>query len=284
MLVGAADGCRVWRDGSRLRIEHPDGRPIFITDGTQAWQFTADDAHRPRTGPLDRATFLGLNQYLLRRRNVEEWTGIEPSVVAGVEEVAQRRCWTVALTPLSGRPGPLHFWVDIESGHILGFRSDGTGEQSRYVDLTVGERLDDDLFTWSGQVFTPEEYEELLRERRLSRERERLEWFTGTITSSPITARVTVDFSPTTVSFHDPETGAFDAVGRGTMLARRPRSGAGWLPPQWGEVHYVWSTKQWDWAAKAFNAELDDESIIQLQQQLHPGEPVDRQQRIDSTA
>ncbi|ABG99905.1 conserved hypothetical protein (plasmid) [Rhodococcus jostii RHA1] len=49
MLVLTGDGCRVWRSGDRLRVER-DGRPIFATDGTRAWDFTAD-SERPRTGP-----------------------------------------------------------------------------------------------------------------------------------------------------------------------------------------------------------------------------------------
>lgn len=74
-VVRPGNGCRIWRDGGRLRIEHPDGRPIFITDGARAWQFTADDGQRPRTDALDSVRFLDLNQYLVRRRTPAEWAG-----------------------------------------------------------------------------------------------------------------------------------------------------------------------------------------------------------------
>lgn len=286
IVARPGNGCRVWRDGGRLRIELPDGRPLFITDGVQAWQFIADDAQRPRTDALDRVRFLGLNQYLVRRRNTDELYGEElthPRGAVAEAEVAGRRCWTVELAPPAGKAGSLRVWVDIESGYILRFRSEPSGQESQYVDLSVGEQLDDELFTWGGPVLTPEEYEQLLRERRQVREQEQLEWFAETISPSPITARAQVNFSPTWVPFLNSDTGAFDASGHRTMLARRPRSSGGWLPP-WGMVHYVWSTPQWDWAAAVFDAELDNEAIDELQQQLHPGDTVDRQRRIDPEA
>ncbi|WP_404315881.1 outer membrane lipoprotein carrier protein LolA [Prescottella equi] len=283
IVVRPGNGCRIWRDGGRLRIEHPDGRPIFITDGARAWQFTADDGQRPRTDALDRVRFLGLNQHLVRRRTPAEWAGEDlthPFGAVADTEVAGRRCWTVELAPPADEAGLLRVWVDTEAGYVLRFRAEPSGQESQYVDLAVGEQLDDELFTWDGPVFTPEEYEQILRERRHVREQEQLEWFTETIAPSPITARAQVDFSPTWVPFLNPETGAFDASGHPTMLARRPRRTESWLPP-WGTVHYVWSTPQWDWAAAVFDAELDDEAISQLQQQLHAGDTVDRQRRID---
>ncbi|PQP12597.1 hypothetical protein C5613_42755 [Rhodococcus opacus] len=147
------DGCRVWRHGDRLRVERGDGRPIFTTDGTRAWDFTAD-SERPRTRPADRVHYLGRNQFLLRRRSAADWSGDDFTRPAGpVEETdfAGRRCWTVELAPPPNKPHPLRIWVDIESGQMLGYRSEQVGEGAQFVDLIVGEVLDDRLSRGMGR-------------------------------------------------------------------------------------------------------------------------------------
>ena len=60
----------------------------------------------------------------------------------------------------------------------------------------------------------------------------------------------------------------------------RPRSADGW-EPSWGALFYVWSTPAWDWAAGVIHGDLNDDTIPDLHRMLHPGEPVDRQRRID---
>lgn len=282
MLVPAGDGCRVWRHGDRLRVEHEDGRPIFVTDGNQAWDFTAD-AQRPRTGPTDRVHYVGSNQWLLRRRSAAEWSGDDFTRPIGEIEETEfvgRRCWTVELAPLARKPYPLRIWVEIESGQMLGFRSEHLGEGAQLVDLVVGDEIDDALFTWDGPVYTREEYQQMLEDERVALEREQQAWFEQTVTAAPIATRVLVDFTPESVPFRDPETGAFDAFNSHASLSRRLRSDEGWLP-RWGGVHYAWSTPQWDWAASAIHHPLDDEAVHRLQQIVHPGEPVDRQRRIN---
>jgi hypothetical protein len=42
---------RVWRDGTRVRIENPDGRPSLIVGDETCWQFDADHEARSRGGP-----------------------------------------------------------------------------------------------------------------------------------------------------------------------------------------------------------------------------------------
>ncbi|MBF6288710.1 hypothetical protein [Nocardia cyriacigeorgica] len=281
MVVPVGDGCRVWRHGDRLRVEREDGALVFITDGARAWDFTVD-AKRPRTGAVDRVIYLGPNQFLVQRRSAADWQGNDFTRPAGeVEEIefAGRRCWTVELAPPPVKPHPLRIWVDIESGHMLGFHSEAGGQGARFVDPVVGADVDDSLFHWDGPVYTPQQYQQLLEEQRAAVQREQAGWFAETVTSAPLTARVPVDFTPESVPFRDPETGAFDAHSRRTLLSRRPRTAEGWTP-RWGALHYVWSTPQWDWAAAVIDADLDDEAVAQLQQQLHPGEPVDRQRRI----
>ncbi len=282
MLVFVGDGCRVWRSGDRLRVEHGDGRAIFVTDGIQAWDFTADP-ERPRVGPPDRVHYLGPNQFLLRRRHAADWTGDDFAQPVGpVEEVefAGRACWTVELAPPPKKPKPLRIWVDIESGQMLGYRSEEAGVGAQFDDLVVGEDIDDALFVWDGPVYTPEQHQEMLEERYEAVKRAQTDWFAETVTAAPISIRMPIDFTPSTVPFNDPDSGAFDAMNQNTMISRRPRSEEGWAP-RWGPLHYVWSTQDWDWAAGAVHADLDDEAIRQLQQTLHPDSPIDRQRRID---
>ncbi|MBS9376608.1 hypothetical protein [Rhodococcus sp. B50] len=120
----------------------------------------------------------------------------------------------------------------------------------------------------------------LNRERQFALERDRRHWFTTAVTEVPLRTRVPMDFTPDRVPSHDPQTGAFDAGNDLTMLSRRPRSADGW-EPSWGARFYVWSNPDWDWAAGMLRGDLDDDTIAGLQAMLHPGEPVDRQRRID---
>ncbi|MFD3506913.1 hypothetical protein [Nocardia sp. NPDC058666] len=151
---------------------------------------------------------------------------------------------------------------------------------AQFVDLHVGEDIDDARFVWNGPVYTPEQHQQIQREQFEAVKRAQTEWFAETVTAAPIVVRVPIDFTPDAVPFSDPESGAFDAMNRNTSISRRPRSEEGWAPRS-GVLQYVWSTPNWDWAAAAHDADLDDEAIRDLQQTLHPDDPVDRQQRID---
>lgn len=282
MLVAAHDGCRVWRSGDRLRVEHEDGRPIFVTDGIQAWDFTADP-ERPRVGPPERVHYLGPTQFLLRRRNAAEWAGedfAQPVGPVAEVEFVGRPCWTVELAPPPRKPEPLRIWVDTESGQMLGYRSEEAGIGAQFVDLVVGEPIDDAQFVWSGPVYTPEQHQQLLQERLAAVKRAQTDWFAETVTTATISIRVPIDFTPDAVPFTDLDSGAFDAMNRHTMISRRVRGERGWAP-RWGALHYTWSTPDWDWAAAAHDVDLDDEAIRRLQQILHPDRPVDRQRRVD---
>lgn len=281
LLIAAGDGCQVWRRGARLRVEREDGVLVFITDGSNAWDFTRDP-DRPRIGSSKQVQYLGEHQFLLRRHSAGEWSGDDFAQPVGpVEEVefAGRRCWTVELAPPSGKPYPMRIWVDIETGQMLGERIEQAGLGAQFVDLVVGEEIDDEMFVWTGPVLTAEDEQQMYRDRRIALEREQTNWFRTTVTDAPIRTRVPLDFTPERVPSHDPETGSFDAMSDRTMLSRRPRSAEGW-EPRWGAPFYAWSTPEWDWAAGALHVDLDDDAIHHLQQTLHPGEPVDRQRRI----
>ncbi|MBT2275471.1 hypothetical protein [Rhodococcus qingshengii] len=118
----------------------------------------------------------------------------------------------------------------------------------------------------------------LREEQHRASQRDQAQWFTDNVTGAPLTVRAPVDFIPDGIRSTD--AGGFDAPNRVTMLSRRPRSAQG-RDPKWDVPHYVWSTTQWDWAAGAMYVDLDSAAVDDLQQRLHPGEPVDRGRRID---
>ncbi|WP_186629480.1 hypothetical protein [Rhodococcus sp. BP22] len=280
MLVTVGHGCRVWRESNRIRIEDVDGNPIYISDGTQAWDFSGR-LDRPRVGSPDRVIYLGRSQFLLKRRSAAEWAGNEFAQPVGPVETATfagRPCWSARLAPPEGKPYPLRIWVDIESGHMLGNRVEEVGYGEEFVDLCVGEPMDDDLFVWTGPTYTSEEIQQLYREERLAEQRQQAQWFADNVTSAPMTIRAPINFKPEQV--RDIESGGFDASNDKTMVSRRPRNAEGWAP-RWGVLHYVWSTPQWDWAAGAIDVDLDDIAVRELQRDLHPEDPVDRSRRID---
>lgn len=280
MMVVPGHGCRVWRHGNKIRVENIDGKPVFISDGVRAWDFTGR-SDRPLVGSPDRVIYLGPSQFLLHRRTAAEWTGDDFAQPVGEVEVAEfagRDCWTVQLAPPEGKPYPLRIWVDVESGQMLGYRVEEVGEGSQFIDLAVGETMDEELFVWEGPAVTREERQQLLREEHLDAQREQAQWFAANVSGAALTVRVPVDFTPDSVRSMD--FGGFDASNRAAMLSRRPRSAQGW-DPKWGVPHYVWSTPQWDWAAGTIHVDLDSATVEELRQRLHPGEPVDRIRRID---
>lgn len=281
LMVVPGHGCRVWQHGRKIRVENIDGKPIFISDGVRAWDFTGR-ADRPRVGSPDRVIYLGPSQFLLHRRSAAEWTGDDFAQPAGeveVTEFAGRDCWTVQLAPPDGKPYPLRIWVDVESGQLLGYRVEEAGEGSQFIDVTVGETMDEGLFVWDGPAVTPEEHQQLLRDEHRATQREQAQWFANNVTGAALTVRVPMDFTPEDVHAIT-DSGGFDASNRVAMLSRRPRSAELW-EPKWVVPHYVWSTPLWDWAVGAINVDLDRTAVEELQQRLHPGEPVERDRRID---
>ena len=285
VLIAPEDSCRVWRSGRKTRVERLDGSPIFISDGTRAWDFTGP-TDRPRVGPLGRVMYLGPSQFLLQQRSTAEWTGNEfaqPIGTVETVEFAGRDCWTVQLAPPDGKPYPRRIWVDVETGFILGDRIDEAGIGSQFVELAVGEPIDDTMFVWDGPAYTGEEYQQILEDESRALRHTHAQWFRENVAPTPLIVRAPLDFTPEYVHFAEAGDGGFDTSNRRTLLGRRPRSGEGWTP-KWGVSHYVWSTPDWDWAAGATNGQLDDPAVLELQHSLHPGEPVDRGRRVAGRA
>lgn len=280
MLVVPGHGCRIHRQSLKTRVDSIDGEPLFISDGIRAWDFKTQ-LDRPQVGSPDRVIYLGRNQFLVRRRSAAEWAGDDfTQPVGSVEttEFAGRDCWTVRLAPPAGKPHPLRIWVDIKSGHMLGHRNDEVGVGAQFVDLTIGEPVEDDVFVWNGPAYTPEEIQQLYKDQRHVQQQEQQMWFLDHVTTAPLTIRAPLSFKPDDV--RHVEAGGFDASNGRTMLARRQRDAEPWSP-KWGVLHYAWSTREWDWAAGALDVDLDDQAVTELQQNLHPGESATRVRRVD---
>ncbi|MGF7119867.1 LolA family protein [Rhodococcus sp. BE178] len=278
MIVGVGGGdVRIWRDRSKVRVETLDGQPLFITDGTTVWQFE-QPGEPPLEGSAGRVRYLGTGSDLLFSRPAQDWVGSDytrPAGLIGTTKFLGRRCWTVDLAPGRYKEGLLRMVVDAETGAVLAQGNDAVGSNVSYVELSVGEPVDPDLFTWSGPVCT---FEDRQREYAAEREAERssrTEWFRNNVTDRPLTARVLVDLSVVETHAVDPETGAFEASLDGGLatgiLARRPRSDQPWNLRWQGTIHR-WSTDKFDWAVVLHQAELDPDALTALQATLHPGE------------
>lgn len=277
----------VWRDGPRLRVDTPDGRPVFRSDGHVAWDFRTD-RDRPDTRRVDERLgmpYFGPHQMLLSRSRMEWLSGDDFASPAGpVTEggFAGRPCWTVDLAPPPRKPHPVRIWVDVEAGQMLRFWNEAAGIGAEFAEVAVGEVLDPGLFTWDGPAITQDERQAMLSAESRALAAGQQEWFAENVTPHALRTRVPVDFTPEHLHFHDPETGSFDAgsaEGR-VMLARRPRATEQWTPG-WGAVSaHVWSTPDWDWAAGTAYLSLDEEAVAELRELLHPGEPVDRARRL----
>lgn len=271
------DGLRLYRWGRRSRIESLDGRVLFVSDGTTAWDFTSDPS-RPRCTALRRVHSPGSGRYLVITPRVEHHA--RPTGPVTDVEFLGRRCWSVELAPRESRNMPkpsLRLVVDADTGTVLAQHSGDGVDGAAYTDLTVGEPLDPSLFTWDGPVVTDDESRAHAGHDGppATRWEEAMHWFHEEITTEPITAPVLTDFTPRVVDITDPRSGAFSAElgDRAGWLIRRPRSSQVWAAKTHGH-QIAWSTAGFDWACQIHRGTLDEDGIASLQRQLHPGEPV----------
>ena len=159
--------------GADRGSSHSTGQVMFVSDGTAAWDFTADP-DRPRCTELHQVHSPGAGRHLAITPRVEHWVGNHHSrptgPVTGVEFLG-RRCWSVDLAPRESRnlPKPsLRLVVDAETGAVLAQHSGDGIDGAAYTDLTVGEHLDPSLFTWDGPVVHRRRIEEPRRSRRVT--------------------------------------------------------------------------------------------------------------------
>lgn len=258
---------RVWRDGTRVRIEMPDGRPRLIVGAESAWQFGSDGDVPVRLDASEAKYHRG-GTHLLRRREAQAFLGNDftrPTGPVGATTLLGRLAWTVELAPPPHKPHPIQLIVDAETGVVLQQRNDGFGTVDQWVEFTVGQKLDAALFEWHGPSRS---LEDVRAERQAEFDADmaqRRDWFRENVTDLPL--RIEFEIDDVVVHEHD-AAGTFHAsLQQYGSLARRPRSDDDW-ELGWRETTARWSDERWDWALQLFDARISDAGLHALKAQL----------------
>jgi hypothetical protein len=259
---------RVWRSGRRVRLEHPDGRPSLIVGNERCWQFRGGDPV-PVESPSSAVAYQGNGTQLLHRRDAGEFTGgdfTRPTGPVGRTSFLGRPAYTVELAPPAHKPFPIQLVVDAETGLVLQQRNDGFGSVDEWVEIAVGEQLDDQLFGWQGPS-RAEADERAEHERQWQADlAERADWFEANV--APLPLRLELELS-VHVHVHEAD-GSFEAsIGESGLgaLARRPASEQDW-DLRWSEVQHRWSEGGWDWALSFHDEQPTEAGLAALKQAL----------------
>jgi hypothetical protein len=259
---------RAWRSGRRVRLERPDGRPALIVDDESCWQFRGDDPV-PVVSPSSAVAYQGNGTRLLHRRASSDFTGEDftrPIGPVGTTTFLGREAYTVELAPPAHKPFPVQLVVDGETGLVLQQRNDGFGAVDEWIELVVGEQLDEQLFRWQGPS-TSEADERAEREREWQADlAERTDWFRANVTPLPL--RIELE-AGVLLHEHQPD-GSFQAsIGESGlgMLARRPSSEENWQL-RWSHVQHRWTADGWDWALSWHDEKLTDAGLAALKRAL----------------
>ncbi|MEO7261525.1 MAG: hypothetical protein ABI047_09770 [Jatrophihabitantaceae bacterium] len=259
---------RAWRSGRRVRLERPDGRPSLIVNEQSCWQFRGDEPV-PVESPSSVVMYQGNGTQLLRRRDAGEFTGDDftrPTGPVSSTTFLGRGAYTVELAPPAHKPFPLQLVVDAETGLVLQQRNDGFGSVDEWIEIVVGEPLDDQLFRWQGPSRS-EADERAEHEQEWQADRaERADWFRANVAALPL--RLELDLS-VYVHVREPD-GSFEAsIGDSHLgaLARRPSSEQDWQLG-WSEVQHRWSCDGWDWALSIYQEAVTEAGLATLKQAL----------------
>lgn len=259
---------RVWRAGRRVRLERPPGHPLLIVDDHDCWQFR-HEGRMPVHLPNNSVYYEGGGIELLHRRGVNSFAGggfSRPTGPVGTTTFLGRPAYTVELAPPSHQPFPIQLVVDAETGLVLQQRNDGLDSADEWVEIAVGEPLDDEVFRWQGPSISRAEEEAEDERRHRVDLAERVDWFQANVAALPL--RVELDLS-VHVHVHQPD-GSFEAsIGERHlgMLARRPSSDADWQL-RWDKVQHRWSADGWDWALSWHGDPLTDAGLDSIKQAL----------------
>jgi hypothetical protein len=260
---------RVWRDGSKIRVEEPDGRPNVIVGDELCWRFDAEH-DTPVVSTTAGVRYEGSGTHLLCRREPREFADFDftrPTGPVGETTFLGRRAWTVELAPPRRKPHPMQLVVDAETGLVLQQRNDGFGSVDEWVEFVVGEHLDEHLFTWVGDARTDHDQQSALQAEHEADIARRRDWFVTNVAPAPIRVELGLQVH---VHEYDDATGAFQAsLGErhGGMLARRPRTDTAW-ELGWSDVTTHWSDDSWDWAVTVAPDSLSPHALEALKRQL----------------
>lgn len=159
--------------------------------------------------------------------------------------------------------------IDAETGLVLQQRNDDFGSVDEWVEISVGEPLDEELFRWHGpSVPWTRDWPDPEQEWRAHRATG-MEWFRANV--APLPLRLELDLG-VFVHVHEPD-GSFEAgIGEHHVgsLARRPTSTEDW-ELGWHEVQHRWSADGWDWALSIHEAHLTEAGLASLKQALGGG-------------
>lgn len=268
---------RVWRDGHRVRIEELDGTVTLIVGDEHCWQFDPDHPD-PLQAPASTVRYQLSGTELLTRPDPDPFLNRDlgrPAGPVGATTFLHRHAWTVELAPhLPRSRGPVQLVVDAETGLILQRRNDALGSVSEWTQITVGEPLSADLFTWDGPARASGGLGRApLDAAEADDARRRTEWFTSNVATLPLRVELTVGVW---VHEYDEQTGAFQAsfgehhLG---MIARRPSSAAGPWELGWDTPGRRWRDDRWEWAVRVYHDDLSDEAFDKLRSHLDAGPP-----------
>ncbi|GAA3970864.1 hypothetical protein [Gordonia caeni] len=270
VFVGFPPGAvRVWRDGAKLRVDLPDGTPVFRGDGDRSWSFDpAQPAQSPVSGPARRVHYTGPADMLVGLRDANDWARTDDFTRPTGRPIAEidflgRPAWEVELAPPEHKPYPIQLVVDRATGTVLEMRNDGAGVRASYVEFAQAD-VPHDWYTWDGPVLDVAERDAREGARFDEEQAGRRAWFAENVGAPEFTLPLALTFGEPSVHGARPAAdGTLEASLRSTTgnlharLARRPHSPQPWDPAWDGDVER-WSDGDFDWAFTVPGASLDD--------------------------
>jgi hypothetical protein len=257
---------QVWWSGRRLRLEEPDGTVELIANEKRCYQFV-NDADQPVTGRR-RALQLMLNgTELLTRRQAAGWrdTGAQPAGPITATTLLGRAAWAVTVVEQHGEEA-WQLVVDAATGLLLQRRNPRQGGVDEWVELSLVDGFDDDLFSWAGPTRSSVEWEAAQQAAGQDRWNRAAQWFAANVPTTPL--RITVDVQ-LQVHHVDEATGAFSAgLGHLGLVARRPHSYTRWDEHWAATTPHRWRSDRWDWALLLHNVEATPDSVAALKRHL----------------
>lgn len=141
----------VWRDGPRLRVQHPDGSPALIVGTESAWRFDDDiPIEVPRLGAADPFVAVDLLTQGLLSGATDRAAGVHLESYIFHSGFLGRVTWAATLWRPDGLE-PVQLQIDLGTGAVLSKRTK-SGSVVEWTELVVGEAPDPALFTWDGPV------------------------------------------------------------------------------------------------------------------------------------